>query len=84
MDKMLTFKEKRYIEKIMRSSKERDPVMWSSWGGWVSFALGGFLIVFVCFLTVSNLSAENVNSILMPGILAGMVLLVGGYWTQHM
>jgi amino acid transporter len=84
MDKMLTFKEKRYVENLMRGSKEHDPVMWSSWGGWVSFALGGFLIAYVCFLTASNLSTETVNSVLLPGILVGMVLLLGGYWIQHM
>lgn len=84
MDKMLALKEKRYIENLMKSSKKIAPVMWPGWGGWVAFALGGALIVFVCFLTVSNLSAENVNSVLMPGIQTGMVLLIGGYWTQSM
>lgn len=59
-------------------------VMCQNWGGWVAFALGGALIVFVCLLTVSKLNAETVNSVLMPGILSGMVLLIGGYWTQYM
>jgi hypothetical protein len=84
MDKMLTFKEKRYIENLLKSYTTPDPVMWPSWGPWVSFALGGLLIVSVCFITASNLSVENINYILMPGILTGMVLLIGGYWTQRM
>lgn len=84
MGKRLSFKEKRHVENLISSSKERDPVLWPSWGGWVAFALGGFLIVFVCFLTAANLNVENVKSILLPGIFAGMVLLVGGYWLQYM
>ncbi len=84
MDKRLSFKEKRHVENLMRNSKENAPVLWPSWGGWVAFALGGFLIVFVCFLTATNLSVENIKSILLPGIFAGMVLLVGGYWLQYM
>ena len=84
MDKMLTVKEKRYIANLVKSSKKIDSVMWPGWGGWVAFALGGAVIVVACFLAVSNLSAENVNSVLMPGILTGMVLLIGGYWTQSM
>lgn len=54
MDKMLTYKEKRYIENLIKSSKKIDPVRWPGWGGWVAFALGGALIVFVCLLTVSS------------------------------
>jgi len=84
MDKMLTIKEKRYVEKLLGDAKELDPLIWPAWGSWVSFSLGGFLIVFVCFLTATNLSTENVSSVLMPGILAGMVLLIGGYWAQRM
>ncbi len=34
--------------------------------------------------TVTNLSAGSVNLVLVPGILVGMVLLIGGYWTQFM
>jgi predicted phage tail protein len=84
MDKMLTFKEKRYIESLMKSSRNIDPLMWPNWGGWVAFMLGGAVIVYSCFLTVSNLSAESIRLVLMPGILTGMVLLVGGYWIQYM
>lgn len=84
MDKMLTFTEKRYIENLMRSSRKPDSVMWPRWGGWVSFTLGGVVIVFVCLLTVSNLSVDSVNYVLMPGILVGMILLIGGYWSQYM
>jgi len=82
MEKMLTFTEKRYIENLMKRSEKIDAVMWPSWGAWVVFALGGFLIAFVCFLTATNLSTETINSVLMPGIFAGMVLLIGGYWVQ--
>jgi len=84
MDKVLTVKEKRYIKNLMSSSKKTDPVMWPSWGGWVAFMLGGAVMVYSCFLTVSNLSADSVRLVLVPGILTGMVLLVGGYWTQYM
>ncbi|MEX0738969.1 MAG: hypothetical protein WD071_06485 [Pseudohongiella sp.] len=83
MEKMFTNKERRYIENLMKSSKETDPVLWPSWGAWVSFGLGGFLIASACFITASNLSIETIGSVLMPGIFAGAVLVVGGYWTQY-
>lgn len=84
MEKRLNLKEKRHLENLIRNSKEHDLVLWPSWGGWVAFALGGFLIVFVCFLTATNLSEENIKSIFLPGIFAGVVLLAGGYWLQYM
>lgn len=84
MEKTLTFKEKRYIENLMKNSKDLNAAMWPSWSAWAVFALGGFLIAYVCFLTASNLSPENIKNVLMPGIFAGMVLLIGGYWIQYM
>jgi hypothetical protein len=83
MGRMLSVKERRYVDNLLNKNEKRDPFLWPSWGPWISFGLGGFLIVFVCFLTISNFSIQNINSILLPGIFSGAVLVIGGYWTQY-
>lgn len=84
MDKALSFEEKRFINDLLKNSKQTDPVMWPAWGPFVPYALGGFIIIYVCFATVSSLSEMTIIFVLLPGLLAGMTLLLGGAWIQHM
>jgi hypothetical protein len=83
MDKMLSFEEKRFVNELFKDSEKTDPVMWPAWGYFVPYALGGFIIVYVCLATVSNLTELTIKFVLLPGILAGMTLLLGGSWIEY-
>lgn len=84
MDKTLSFEEKRFVNELLKDSKQNDPFMWPAWGPFVPYALGGFIPVYVCLAAVSSLSELTIKFVLLPGILAGMTLLLGGAWIQHM
>lgn len=58
--------------------------MWPGWSPWVVFAFGSFLILSVSMTTLGNLSAFNIQYVLVPGVVTGFVLLFGGTWGLHM
>ncbi len=83
MDTMLTFKEKKYAQKLITNSKNLDAAMWPEWGAWVLFALGGFLTVSVIFITLENLHATSIKFVFLPGITMGLALMLFGAFIQH-
>lgn len=84
MENMLTFKERKYVQKLMRNSKYLEAAMWPEWGAWVLFAIGGFLIVSVIFITLENLHAISIKFVLIPGGIMGLALMLFGAFMQHM
>lgn len=84
MEKMLTAKEKQVVNKLLDESTELSPTRWSSWSPWVVLTLGGFLILSVSLIVLGNLTAFNIQYVLLPGVLTGCVLLLGGAWGLYM
>ena len=68
----------------MGNSKNLDAAMWPEWGAWVLFAIGGFLIVSVCFITLENLHAISIQFVLLPGVTMGLAIMLFGAFMQHM
>lgn len=58
--------------------------MWPEWSAWVLFAIGGFLIVSVCLITIGNLHATSIKFVLLPGVTVGLALMLFGAFMQHM
>ena len=83
MNTMLTFKEKKYVEKLLSSSNNMETSMWPEWGAWALYALGGFLIVSVGFIFLENPHAITIRYVLLPGVAIGMALILFGSYTQH-
>ncbi len=81
---MLTFTEKRFVEKLIQDSKKLSAATWPEWGAWLLFAFGGFLIVLVCLATVNNLNALSIKLMLLPGVTGGIVFLLFGAYGIHM
>ena len=84
MENVLTFKEKKYVQKLMGNSKNFDAAVWPEWGAWVLFAIGGFLIVSVCLITLENLHAISIKFVLLPGMTIGLALMLFGAFMQNM
>ncbi len=80
MQKILTFKEKRFVEKLMKESSSASLESWTEWGAYFLMGLGGFLIVFVGFTTLTNLSATSIKFVLLPGTAIGMLLTFFGVY----
>ena len=80
---MLTFREKRYTEKLLRESYALDSGKWRNWASSLLFALGGAVVVFVCMETVGNLSAQSIKFVLIPGVASGMAMLGVGAYGLH-
>ena len=81
---MLTFREKRFAEKLIQDSKKLSAATWFEWGAWLLFAFGGFLIVLVCLATMNNLNALSIKFMLLPGVTCGIVFLLFGAYGIHM
>lgn len=88
MRTMLTFKEKEVASKILREAESLDTPLSPEWAAWFLFALGGFVVMFVCLTTAGNLSSETIRDtirfVLLPGGAVGLFfLLAGGAITQY-
>jgi len=83
VQKILTFKEKRFVEKLMKESRNASVESWSEWGAYFLMGLGGFVIVFVCFTTLTDLSATSIKFVLLPGTAIGMFLTFFGAYGLH-
>jgi len=79
---MLTFKEKEVASKILREAESLDSQMTPEWVAWFLYALGGFMIIFVCLTTAGNLSGETARDtiffVLLPGTVIGLFFLLAG------
>ena len=83
MNQMLTFKEREIASKIMREAGSPVAQSTPEWAAWFLYILGGFVIVFVCLTSASNLSGEVIRLVLLPGIVTGgFLLLVGAVITR--
>ena len=80
---MLTFEEKRFVNEILKDSRNTDPALWPAWGPYVPYTSGGLIVVYVCLATVSNLNELTIKFVLLPGILTGMILFLGGSWIEY-
>ena len=81
---MLTFREKRFVAKLIQDSKKLSAQTWPEWGVWLLFAFGGFLIVLGCLVTVNNLNALSIKFMLLPSVTGGIIFLLFGAYGIHM
>ena len=84
MKDMLTFKERKYAQKLINSPSSMDTSQWPEWAAWVLYALGGFLVISVSFLFLENPHALTIKFVLLPGVSIGMGLMLVGAYIQHM
>ena len=75
---MLTFTERRVIEKFLEKSEKSTLGRGHELVSSILFATGGALIVSACLLTLNNLNAESMKLVFFPGIASGMAILLGG------
>jgi hypothetical protein len=75
---MLTFTEKRLVEKFLKESQSVEISKWQDSAYSILLAIGGVVVVFVCLATLNNLSSESIKLILLPGVATGMAILLAG------
>lgn len=76
METRLTIKERKFAQKIIDDSKNIQNSEWPQWAGMFILALGGFLIIFVSFITLGKLDPVTIKYGLLPGLAVGTLLIL--------
>lgn len=84
MKNSLSFKEKKAVQKLLSSTNRLHDAVWPAWGALALFAIGGFLIISVCFIALGNLHSISIRFVLIPGMAMGLAIMLFGVFMQHM